>query len=65
MTRRLKHWGWGYEDEQPSPDALGQTAAFLAGRLGFGSSEPERPVPIHDVSLPAPRLMWILPRKDA
>jgi alkyldihydroxyacetonephosphate synthase len=56
VTRRLKHWGWGYEDEQPSPDELGQTAAFLATRLGFGSPEPERPVPIEDVSLPAPRL---------
>ncbi|HEY1523837.1 MAG TPA: FAD-binding oxidoreductase [Solirubrobacteraceae bacterium] len=56
MSRRLKHWGWGYEDEQPSSDELGQTAAFLAGHLGFGSSEPERPVPIEDVSLPAPRL---------
>jgi alkyldihydroxyacetonephosphate synthase len=56
VGRRLKHWGWGYEDEQPSPDELSQTAAFLAGRLGFGSSEPEQPVPIEDVSLPAPRL---------
>ena len=56
MTRRLKHWGWGYEDEQPSPDELRQTAAFLAGHLGFGSSDPEAAVPIEAVALPAPRL---------
>ena len=56
MTRRLKHWGWGYEDEQPSPDELRQTAAFLATRLGFGSAEPDQPTPIEGVSLPAPRL---------
>ncbi len=31
--------------------------AFLAGHLGFGSSEPEMPVPIQNVSLPAPRLL--------
>jgi alkyldihydroxyacetonephosphate synthase len=56
VSRRLKHWGWGYEDEQPSPDELRGTAAFLAERLGFGSAEPEQPVPLSDVSLPAPRL---------
>jgi alkyldihydroxyacetonephosphate synthase len=56
VTRRLKHWGWGYEDEQPSPDELRQTTAFLAGHLGFGSAEPEEPVPIESVSLPEPRL---------
>jgi alkyldihydroxyacetonephosphate synthase len=52
----LKHWGWGYEDEQPSTQELGRTAAFLAERLGFGSPEPELPVPLREVSLPAVRL---------
>ena len=56
MARRLKHWGWGYEDEQPSPEELRAAAAFLAGRLGFGSAEPEQPVPLRRSSLPAPRL---------
>lgn len=56
MTRRLKHWGWGYEDEQPSPDELRQTAAILAGRLGFGCTVPEAAVPIDQVALPAPRV---------
>ena len=56
MARALKHWGWGYEDEQPSPAELRDAAAFLADRLGFGSRDPEEPVRLSDVSLPAPRL---------
>jgi alkyldihydroxyacetonephosphate synthase len=56
VQRRLKHWGWGYEDEQPSPQELREAAAFLTDRLGFGSKEPEPPVALDDVELPAPRL---------
>ena len=56
MARRPKHWGWGYEDEQPSRRELRATCAFLAQRLGFGSADPEHPVPISEVSLPEPRL---------
>jgi alkyldihydroxyacetonephosphate synthase len=52
----MKHWGWGYEDEQPSAEELGQAASFLSERLGFGSPDPEHPVPLSEVSLPAPRL---------
>jgi alkyldihydroxyacetonephosphate synthase len=55
-VRRLKHWGWGYEDEQPSVEELRSTAAFLSERLGFGCAEPEEPVPLAAVSLPPPRL---------
>jgi alkyldihydroxyacetonephosphate synthase len=54
--RRRKHWGWGYEDEQPPPDEVRATAAFLASHLGFGSTEPEQPVPLSAVTLPPPRL---------
>jgi alkyldihydroxyacetonephosphate synthase len=56
VARRLKHWGWGYEDEQPSPDELRAAAALIAERLGFGSAEPDEPVPLSDVSLPPSRL---------
>jgi alkyldihydroxyacetonephosphate synthase len=56
VERRRKHWGWGYEDEQPSPQELTGAAAFLTDRLGFGSPDPEQPVPLPDVTLPAPRL---------
>ena len=54
--RRRKHWGWGWEDEQPSHDEVRAAAAGFAEVLGFGSGEPERPVPLEEVSLPAPRL---------
>ena len=56
MARALKHWGWGYEDEQPSPSELRDAAAFLSERFGFGSREVEQPVPLNEVSLPVPRL---------
>src|SRR5579859_5014260 len=56
MARRLKHWGWGYEDEQPTPDELLAAATFLVDRLGFGSPEPEEPVQLEAVGLRRPRL---------
>jgi alkyldihydroxyacetonephosphate synthase len=56
VPRRLKHWGWGYEDEQPATEQLRETAAFLRERLGFGSPEPAQPVPLEEISLPASRL---------
>jgi alkyldihydroxyacetonephosphate synthase len=48
VERRLKHWGWGYEDEQPSVKDQRDLARFLCERLGFGVPEPEQPA-----SLPA------------
>jgi alkyldihydroxyacetonephosphate synthase len=56
VERRRKHWGWGYEDEQPSPEEVRGAAEFLVGRLGFGSTEPEAAVPLSEISLPEPRL---------
>jgi alkyldihydroxyacetonephosphate synthase len=56
VERRRKHWGWGYEDEQPSPEEVRGAAEFLVGRLGFGSTQPEVAVPLSEISLPAPRL---------
>jgi alkyldihydroxyacetonephosphate synthase len=56
VTQRRKHWGWGFEHEQPAPDEVRGTAAFLASHLGYGSTEPEQPVPLSEVTLPAPRL---------
>ena len=43
MTRRRKHWGWGYEDERPSAAELRESAATFASILGFGATEPEAP----------------------
>jgi alkyldihydroxyacetonephosphate synthase len=56
VTRRRKHWGWGFEDEQASPEEVRATAAVLASHLGFGSTEPEAPVALSALSLPEPRL---------
>lgn len=56
VARRLKHWGWGYEDEQPSLEELREAAGYMVERLGFGCRDPEPPVPLSDVQLPAPRL---------
>ncbi len=56
MARRLKHWGWGYEDEQPSPEDLRSAASAISAHLGFGSAEPEQPVALEDVELPPVRL---------
>ena len=55
-ARRLKFWGWGYEDQQPSHDEVREAAAGIRGHLGLEPEEPERPVSVEDVKLPAPRL---------
>jgi alkyldihydroxyacetonephosphate synthase len=55
VTRRRKHWGWGYEDQQPSLVDLRAAAEGIRQGLGFGG-EPEEPVPLEAIDLPAPRL---------
>ena len=56
MHRRRKHWGWGFEDEQPEPAELSAAAAGLAAHLGFGAREPAQPVPLEAVALPPRRI---------
>ena len=56
MGRRRKHWGWGYEDEQPSAEELRSQAAFISQHLGFGSEVPAQAVPLSEVTLPPPSL---------
>src|SRR6478735_2034731 len=53
--RRLKHWGWGYEDQAPSSTQLREAAEGIRARFGFGG-EVERPVPLESVSLRKSRL---------
>ena len=53
--RRLKHWGWGYEDQAPSRKELEEAAAAIRERFGFGG-ELEEPVPLDEVKLRKPRL---------
>jgi alkyldihydroxyacetonephosphate synthase len=55
-ARRRKHWGWGFEDQQPPHEQVAEAAAGIVGHLGFGDGEVERPVPLEAVELPPPRL---------
>ncbi|HEY6637389.1 MAG TPA: FAD-binding oxidoreductase [Solirubrobacterales bacterium] len=55
-TRRLKHWGWGYEDQQPARDQVEGTARAVTDRLGFEVDEIEEPVPLDAVELRDSRL---------
>jgi alkyldihydroxyacetonephosphate synthase len=54
--RRLKHWGWGYEDQALAPDALRATATVVAEHLGLELGELEQPVALQDVELSSPRV---------
>ena len=54
--RRRKHWGWGFEDQQPPHEEVERTAAGIREHLGFGAEEVERPVRLEAVELPDPRL---------
>jgi alkyldihydroxyacetonephosphate synthase len=55
-NRRFKHWGWGYEDQQPTEQAMRQTAALAAEHLGLALSELESPVALERVQLREPRV---------
>jgi alkyldihydroxyacetonephosphate synthase len=56
VARRLKHWGWGYEDQQPPHEQVRDAALGLRAHLGFGEAEVERPVPLEEVLLRQPRV---------
>ena len=55
VQRRLKHWGWGYEDQAPTGKELREAAAGIRERFGFGG-EPEAAVPLGEVELRDARL---------
>jgi alkyldihydroxyacetonephosphate synthase len=56
MARRLKHWGWGFEDQQPAPEEVLAAARAAREHLGFEPAEVEQPVPLEDVELPPARI---------
>jgi alkyldihydroxyacetonephosphate synthase len=56
VDRRLKHWGWGYEERQPSREQLEAALAGIRERLGFGAEEVEEPAPLEAIELPPPRV---------
>jgi alkyldihydroxyacetonephosphate synthase len=53
--RRLKHWGWGYEDQAPSREELLAAAKGIREGLGFGG-EVEEPVSLEQVEIRPARL---------
>jgi alkyldihydroxyacetonephosphate synthase len=53
--RRLKHWGWGFEDQSLSAAQLAEAAAEIRARFGFGG-EARAAVPLAEVEVRAPRL---------
>jgi alkyldihydroxyacetonephosphate synthase len=56
VARRRKHWGWGYEDQQPDRAALEGAAGAVRDRLGFDVKRIEEPVPLEAIELPPPRI---------
>ena len=60
--RRRKHWGWGYEDQQPTPAEARQAAAALAEHLrpvlgGVALGEVESPVALDALALAPVRIV--------
>jgi alkyldihydroxyacetonephosphate synthase len=55
-VRRRKHWGWGFEDEQPAPEALRAMVPLVTEQLGFPAAAIEEPVPLEAVTLRESRL---------
>ncbi len=56
MTRLRKHWGWGYEDQQPDRAALEAAAATVRERLGFEVDRIDEPVALEAIELRPPRV---------
>jgi alkyldihydroxyacetonephosphate synthase len=54
-VRRLKHWGWGFEDQAPSSRELNEAASGVRQMFGFGE-EPVEPVAAEEVVLAGPRI---------
>ena len=55
-SRRRKHWGWGFEDQQLTPEQLRSSAATLAAHLGIALGEVEQPLALESVKLKEPRI---------
>ncbi len=53
---RRKHWGWGLEEQQPTPAQLRASAAELGTHLGIELQEIEQPVALEALELRAPRV---------
>ncbi len=56
MDRRRKHWGWGYEDQQPPADQLEAAARLLCEQLGYGLERVEQPLALAQLKLADPHV---------
>jgi alkyldihydroxyacetonephosphate synthase len=54
--RRRKHWGWGFEDQQPSPAEVRASAHALGEHLGITPRDVEEPVALASLQLAPPRI---------
>lgn len=55
-VKRLKFWGWGYEDEGPDEAARVRLARSVGERFGRGELAPAPYPRIEEIELPAPRV---------
>ena len=56
MARRLKFWGWGYEDEGLSEEERSALLGNFSDTLGFDLSEPVPAPSVDEVQLRPPRI---------
>ena len=56
MEGQRKHWGWGFESQQPDRAGLEAAAGAVRERLGFEVTDIEEPVPLEAIELRAPRI---------
>ncbi|HEX9481342.1 MAG TPA: FAD-binding oxidoreductase [Solirubrobacteraceae bacterium] len=54
--RRRKHWGWGFEDQQPTLEQARAAVPVLSERLRIAVEEVEEPVALEQVVLAPPRV---------
>src|SRR5689334_9693905 len=54
--RRLKFWGWGYEDEGPDREQQGRIAQLLSARFGLSGIEIGEPPRLDEIQLRPSRL---------
>jgi alkyldihydroxyacetonephosphate synthase len=54
--KRRKFWGWGYEEDAPSPEHQQNIAALLAARFGCAVPAAVAPPKLDEIEMPEPRL---------
>jgi alkyldihydroxyacetonephosphate synthase len=54
--RLRKHWGWGFEDQQPAPEEVRASARAVGAHLGLELGEVEPPLALERLQLAPPRV---------